>query len=88
VLQADGGTRTAAITGGWVALALAIEKLLARGLIAVLVVALEQPPVLRAARGALLGRRDVRRSRICWDFPSLRLGTVVDGYPQGHDAAN
>lgn len=27
VLQADGGTRTAAITGGWVALALALERL-------------------------------------------------------------
>ena len=27
VLQADGGTRTAAITGGWVALALAIKKM-------------------------------------------------------------
>jgi ribonuclease PH len=34
VIEADGGTRTASITGGWVALALAIEKLLAKGLIA------------------------------------------------------
>jgi ribonuclease PH len=31
VLQADGGTRTAAITGGYVALVLATEKLLAAG---------------------------------------------------------
>jgi ribonuclease PH len=31
VLQADGGTRTAAISGGYVALALAIEKLLGQG---------------------------------------------------------
>lgn len=31
VLQADGGTRTAAISGGYVALALAIDKLLAKG---------------------------------------------------------
>ena len=31
VIQADGGTRTAAITGGWVALALALEKLQAEG---------------------------------------------------------
>ena len=31
VLQADGGTRTASITGGWVALAIAIEKLLLQG---------------------------------------------------------
>jgi ribonuclease PH len=31
VLQADAGTRTTSITGGYVALALAIEKLLQRG---------------------------------------------------------
>ena len=31
VLQADGGTRTAAITGGYVALVLAVRKLLAEG---------------------------------------------------------
>lgn len=31
VLQADGGTRCAAITGGWVALQLAVNKLLAAG---------------------------------------------------------
>ena len=31
VIQADGGTRTAAITGGYVALALALRKLVARG---------------------------------------------------------
>jgi ribonuclease PH len=34
VLQADGGTRTAAITGGYVALSLAIRKLLAEGKLA------------------------------------------------------
>jgi ribonuclease PH len=33
VLQADGGTRTAAITGGWVALALACRRLVAKGLL-------------------------------------------------------
>lgn len=33
VLQADGGTRTAAITGGYVALALAIQKLADQGLV-------------------------------------------------------
>src|SRR6185295_7508701 len=31
VIQADGGTRTAAITGGWVALALAVRRLGAAG---------------------------------------------------------
>jgi ribonuclease PH len=33
VLQADGGTRTASITGGYVALALACRRLIARGLL-------------------------------------------------------
>ena len=31
VIQADGGTRTAAVTGGWVALALATRRLLRAG---------------------------------------------------------
>src|SRR5256712_8252874 len=34
VLQADGGTRTAAITGGFVALALAVNNLMAEGKLA------------------------------------------------------
>lgn len=34
VLQADGGTRVASITGGWVALALAVDRLRAQGLVA------------------------------------------------------
>ena len=34
VLQADGGTRTAAISGGWVALRIAVDKLLSAGLLA------------------------------------------------------
>ena len=33
VLEADGGTRTASITGGWVALVLALEKVRASGLV-------------------------------------------------------
>jgi len=39
VLQADGGTRTAAITGSWVALRIAVNKLLADGL-------LEEDPII------------------------------------------
>jgi len=35
VLQADGGTRTAAISGAWVALRLAVDKLMAAGAITV-----------------------------------------------------
>ena len=34
VIQADGGTRTAAVTGGWVALRLAVSHLIAEGVIA------------------------------------------------------
>lgn len=34
VLQADGGTRTASITGGWVALSLALDTMVSRGLVA------------------------------------------------------
>jgi ribonuclease PH len=44
VLEADGGTRTASVTGGFVALALALHKLTARGDLAV--------PVLREAVAA------------------------------------
>jgi ribonuclease PH len=33
VLQADGGTRTAAITGAWVALSLALDRVVAQGLL-------------------------------------------------------
>ncbi|MEX0657647.1 MAG: ribonuclease PH [Egibacteraceae bacterium] len=34
VIQADGGTRTAAITGGWVALSLAVDTMCQRGMLA------------------------------------------------------
>ena len=43
VIQADGGTRTAAISGAWVALRLAVSKLIAQGLIA------EDPIVAKVA---------------------------------------
>src|SRR5690554_8202231 len=39
VIQADGGTRTAAISGAWVALRLAVDKLMAAG-------AITQDPIL------------------------------------------
>jgi len=50
VLQADGGTRTASITGGWVALALAAKRLQAKGL-------LRKSPILRAVAAVSLGLR-------------------------------
>ncbi|MEI7771465.1 MAG: ribonuclease PH [Chloroflexales bacterium] len=48
VLQADGGTRTAAITGGFVALALALRKLRADGKLA-------QDPLARAVAAVSVG---------------------------------
>jgi ribonuclease PH len=45
VLDADGGTRTASITGGWVALAIALDGLRRRGLVG--------PGVLRAPVAAI-----------------------------------
>jgi len=48
VLQADGGTRTAAITGGYVALALAMQKLVAEG-------TLPGAPIRRAVAAVSVG---------------------------------
>lgn len=48
VLQADGGTRTAAITGAFVALSLAIEKLMAQG-------KLQQSPLIHAVAAVSIG---------------------------------
>ena len=48
VLQADGGTRTASITGGYVALALAIHQLIASG-------KLDRSPLVRAVAAVSAG---------------------------------
>lgn len=48
VLQADGGTRTASVTGGWVALALALRKLQAEG-------ALKEDPLLGQVAAVSVG---------------------------------
>jgi ribonuclease PH len=48
VLQADGGTRTASITGGYVALALALQRLVQRGNI-------ERVPLLRSVAAVSAG---------------------------------
>jgi len=50
VLQADGGTRTASITGGWVALALAAKRLQKKGII-------RKSPIQRAVAAVSLGLR-------------------------------
>lgn len=59
VLQADGGTRTAAITGGFVALAMAIAELLRRGV-------LSQNPITQAIAAVSVGRID---GVACLDLP-------------------
>ncbi len=48
VLQADGGTRTASITGAWVALKLAIDKMLKDGV-------LEEDPIYRQIAATSVG---------------------------------
>lgn len=51
VLQADGGTRTASVTGAWVALMLAIDKLMLDGVI-------EQNPVVEQVAATSVGLVD------------------------------
>lgn len=48
VIQADGGTRTASISGAWVALRIAVDKLLASGAIA-------EDPILQKVAGISCG---------------------------------
>jgi ribonuclease PH len=58
VLQADGGTRTASITGGWIALALAMKTLERRGL-------LPASPLTRRVAAVSVGLVD---GRACLDL--------------------
>ncbi len=53
VLQADGGTRTASITGAYVALAIAIKKLQAKGL-----VVSDKSPITDSIAAVSVGMRD------------------------------
>ena len=76
VLQADGGTRTAAITGAYVALALAMRKLVAEG---------KLPAESHAARRRGGQRRHRASSRPCWIFatrktrrPTVDLNLVMN----------
>jgi ribonuclease PH len=48
VIQADGGTRTASISGGWVALRLAVDKLMASG-------AIVEDPIIAQVAGISCG---------------------------------
>jgi len=63
VIQADGGTRTAAISGAWVALRLAVDKLMAAGLVT-------QDPLTRKVAAVSCG--------ICEGVPVLDLDYIED----------
>ena len=63
VIQADGGTRTASISGAWVALRIAIDKLMAQGLI-------KEDPMERKVAAVSCG--------ICDGVPVLDLDYVED----------
>lgn len=63
VMQADGGTRTASITGAWVALALAVDKLLRDGRI-------EQSPLTGSVAAVSCG--------VCNGRPVLDLDYIED----------
>ena len=65
VLQADGGTRTAAITGGFVALADAIDTLLKKR-------AHRREPVARPGGCRLGGHLPRRRRFSIWTMPRIR----------------
>jgi len=63
VIQADGGTRTASISGAWVALRIAIDKLMTAGLI-------KDDPLLRKVAAVSCG--------ICEGVPVLDLDYIED----------
>lgn len=63
VIQADGGTRTAAISGAWVALRIAIDKLMAAGLV-------KEDPLTRKVAAVSCG--------ICEGVPVLDLDYIED----------
>ncbi len=63
VIQADGGTRTAAISGAWVALRLAVDKLMAAGLVT-------DDPLTRRVAAVSCG--------ICDGVPVLDLDYIED----------
>lgn len=76
VLQADGGTRTAAITGGWVALAGAVDTMVRDGW-------LSQPPALQAVTAVSVGIVD-GQPRLDLDYTedsaaSVDMNVVVAG---------
>ena len=64
VIQADGGTRTAAITGGWVALALAVRRLAQAGKLAADPIRMSVAAISAGIIDGEAARRSARTSRI------------------------
>ncbi len=78
VLQADGGTRTASVSGGYVAVALALGRLASRGLVALEAL---RPPVAAVSVGIIGG--EVRLD-LCYEEDrdadvDLNVVTTADG---------
>ena len=76
VLQGDGGTRTASVTGGYVALALAVQKLMEDGV-------LEEPPLMDSVAAVSAGIvRDELLLDLCYEEDSsaqVDLNCVMTG---------
>jgi len=90
VLQADGGTRCASITGAWTALALALRRLRGRG-------ALERDPLLDAVAAVSAGVVDGRpvldlayeedsRAQVDMNLVATRSGSLVEVQATGEEA--
>jgi ribonuclease PH len=90
VLQADGGTRCASVTGAWTALALALRRLRAGG-------ALERDPLLDAVAAVSAGVVDGRpvldlayvedsRAQVDMNLVATRAGRLVEVQATGEQA--
>jgi ribonuclease PH len=90
VLQADGGTRCASVTGAWTALALALRRLRARG-------ALDGDPLLDAVAAVSAGVVDGRplvdlayaedsRAQVDMNLVATRSGRLVEVQATGEQA--
>lgn len=79
VLEADGGTRTASITGGFVALALAVDGLMQSGL-------LEKTPIVRQVAAVSVGVVEgIPTLDLCYEQDSradVDMNVVMDGAGQ------
>jgi ribonuclease PH len=75
VLQADGGTRTASVTGGYVALALAIQYLVEQGAVPA---ATLRPPIAAISAGVVAGEPRVDLAYVEDAAADVDLNVVMD----------